>query len=116
MSSLEGLNVGDPIVVIDQQRRPRHRKVAKIGRVWVFDDQGDQFRSADGEGLERHQFGHGFRAMRLADWEAKDETEHLTSRLAKVGWVPWPPLSLAQLRRVAALISEFEAERTGGLL
>jgi hypothetical protein len=116
MSSLEGLKVGDPLVVIDQQRRPKHRKVAKIGRVWVFDDKGDQFRSADGEGLERHQFGYGFRAMSLADWEAKDEIERLTTRLAKADWVPRPPLSLAQLRRACALLSEFEAERTGGLL
>jgi hypothetical protein len=54
--------------------------------------------------------------MSLADWEAKDEIERLTTRLAKAGWVPTPRLSLPQMRRACALLSEFEAERTGGLL
>lgn len=116
MSSLESLKVGDPLVVIEQQNRPKHRVVAKIGRVWLFDNQGSCFRIADGYAPEREQFGHGLRAMPLADWEARDETAQLTSRLAKAGWVPQPPLSLAQLRRAAALLSEFDAERTGGML
>jgi hypothetical protein len=116
VSSLEGLNVGDALVVIDQQRRPHHRKVAKIGRVWVFDDFGSRFGITDGAGAEREQYGYGFRAMSQADWEARDEKEQLERRLALAGWVPRPPLSLAQLRRAAALLSEFDSERTGGAL
>lgn len=116
MSSLESLKVGDPLVVIDQQNRPKHRKVAKIGRVWVIDDYGSRFRITDGMGAEREQYGYGFEAMTLADWEAKDEAERLTSRLASVGWVPRPPLTLPQLRRAAALLREFDDERTGGLV
>jgi hypothetical protein len=116
VSSLEGLAVGDAIVVIDQQKRPSHRKVAKIGRVWVFDDKGSRFQIADGMGAAREQYGWGFWAMSMADWEARDEVERLESRLRSVGWVPRPSLSLPQMRRAAALISEFEAERTGGVL
>ena len=116
MSSLEGLKVGDALVIIDQQNRPKHRKVAKIGRVWVFDDQGSRFQIEDGYGAEREQYGYGYSAMTLADWEARDEVKQLSSRLAHAGWVPRPPLSLAQLRRAAALLSEFDSERSGDVL
>jgi hypothetical protein len=116
VSSLRGLKRGDPLVVLDQLNRPSHRKVAQAGPEWVFDDKGSRFQVADGEGAKREQYGYGFRAMKLADWEARDEVDLLESRLMAVGWTPRPRLSLDQLRRAAALISEFEAERTGGVL
>jgi hypothetical protein len=116
VSSLEGLKKGDPIVVLDQLNRPDHRKVALAGSVWLFDSKGSRFQVCDGEGAAREQYGYGFRAMSLADWEARDETELLESRLMAAGWTPRPRLSLGQLRRAAALLAEFEAERTGGAL
>jgi len=113
---LSGLQAGDALVVIDQQNRPIHRKVASVARVWLTDSHGDKFRVATGEGEERQQFGHGYYALTVPVWEARDETERLTSRLALCGWTPRPKLTLPQLRRAAALLSEFEAERFGGLL
>jgi hypothetical protein len=118
-SDLSGLAAGDPLVVQDSQERYHHRKVAKVARVWLTDDQGDRFRIADGEGEERHQIGHGFYAMTVADWEDSEERERLRGRLAEWGWVlslGGRKLTLPQLRRAAALLAEFESESTGGLL
>jgi hypothetical protein len=116
MSSLEGLEPGDDIVVLDQLNRPSHRKVVQAGATYVTDSNASRFRVADGEGAKREQYGYGFRAMKLADWEARGETDQLTSRLMAAGWTPRPPLTLPQLRRAAALLREFDDERTGGLL
>jgi hypothetical protein len=118
-SDLSSLAAGDPLVVQDSQERYHHRKVASVARVWLTDDQGDRFRIADGQGEERNQFGHGFYAMTVADWEDSEETERLRVRLVEWGWVPsmrGKTLTLPQLRRGAALLAEFESESTGGLL
>lgn len=117
MSDLTALAVGDPIVVSDSQGRYRHAKVTKVGRVWLTDEHNWKYRRDDGEAEERLQFGRGTQAMTVAEWEAKVETEQLKDRLRSWGWVVpqyGKVLTLAQLRRAAALLSEFEAEGTGG--
>lgn len=116
MSDLTGLEVDDAIVVQDSQARYGHRKVARVGRVWLTDDRGDKFRIADGRGEERNQIGHGYYAMTVAEWEMAEETGRLRDRLVEWGFVPRHRLALDQMRRVAALLSEFEHENTGGLL
>jgi hypothetical protein len=116
MSALGELAVGDPLVVHVTRESYQHRKVAKVGRIWLTDDKGDKFRIDSGRGEERFQFGHGFFAMTIAAWEVREETERLRARLVAAGWVPRPPLTPDQMRRAAALLSEFEAERTDGRL
>lgn len=119
MSDLTALAVDDPIVVHDSQARYDHRKVAKVGRVWLTDDYGRKFRVADGRGEERLQYGHGFYAMTVAEWELAEETDRLQGRLVEWGWIPsmhGKRLTLGQMRRAVALVAEFEAESTGGLL
>jgi hypothetical protein len=113
---LSALRAGDALVVMDQQDRPIHRKVTSVARVWLTVEHGDKFRIATGEGEERLQFGHGYYALTVPVWETREETKRLKSRLADCGWVPRPSLTLTQMRRAAALLSEFEAERSGGLL
>lgn len=119
MSDLTALGVNDPIVVHDSQNRYSHRKVARVGRIWLTDDYGDKFRIADGKGEERMQYGHGHRAVTVAEWELAEETSRLSERLVEWGWIPsmhGKRLTLGQMRRAAALLAEFEAEATGGLL
>lgn len=116
---LRALVAGDRIVVRDSQEHYRHQKVAKVGRVWLTDDRGDRFRRADGEGEERLQLGAGCYAMTVGRWEVSEERERLQQRLVSWGWVPSSrgrTLTLRQLRRAAALLSEFESEHTGGRL
>jgi len=113
---LSALRPGDALVVIDQQNRPIHRKVTSVARVWLTVEHGDKFRILTGEGEERLQFGHGYYALTVPEWEVRSEIRRLTDRLAKCGWSPRPKLTLPQLRRAAALLSEFESERSGGLL
>jgi hypothetical protein len=110
------LAVGDPLVVRDSERQYRHRKVAKVGRIWLTDDYADRFQRLNGKGRRSDQYGSGFYAMTVPEWEAEVETEQLANRLVAAGWVPRHKLTLPQLRRAAALLGEFEAERTGGLL
>jgi hypothetical protein len=112
MSSLEGLVPGDPIMVHGSQGRYRLQTVAKVGRVWLYDDHGVRYRIADGEAEERLQYGSGIRAMTVAAWETLDETTRLHDKLVAWGWVPsrkGKALTLPQLRRAAALLAEFEA-------
>jgi hypothetical protein len=117
VSDLSALAVGDDIVVCDSRRIDGHRKVAKVGRVWLTDDQGSKFRIADGRGEKRLQYGSGFRAMTVPDWEAAEEVTRLTERLSAWDWdLRRRKLTLGQLRRAAQLLSEFESEGTGGLL
>lgn len=116
---LSGLAVGDALVVRDSQGRYSHRTVAAVARVWLTDSIGDKFRVATGEGEQRHQVGYGYFAMTVAEWEAAEETAQLRQRLLAWGWAPrhrGQALTLGQLRRAAALIAEFEAEASGGLL
>lgn len=116
MSDLSSLAVGDAIVVHDPQARYAHRKVAKVGRVWLTDDRGDKFRIDGGQGEERHQFGHGFYALTVPEWEEATETARLRERLTGWGWtgVRRKSLTLDQMRRAAALLAEFESENAGG--
>jgi hypothetical protein len=117
MSDLSALRAGDDLVVTGH-RNCYHRKVAKVGRVWLTDDAGVRYRIADGR-AEGQQFGTGVRAMTVADWELHEEAKRLTERLQSWGWAPGlrgKHLTLDQLRRAAALLSEFESENNGGLL
>jgi hypothetical protein len=119
VSDLSALAVGDPLVVHDSQGSYRHRKVARVGRVWLADDQGSKFRIKDGSGEDRLQSGRGFCALTVAEWEVAEETARLRLRLAEWGWAPasrGKTLALSQLRRAAALLSEFESENNGGRL
>ena len=119
MSDLTALAVGDAFVVRDSQGQYGHRKVAKAGRIWLTDEHGLKYRIADGRGEERLQVGYGTRAMTVPEWEAEVEAGQLEARLHTWGWSPGArgkTLTLPQLRRAAALLGEFEAERTGGLL
>lgn len=117
-SDLTALGAGDAIVVTDSQFRGKyhHRHVAHVGRVWLTDTGGWRFRRTDGEGEARLQVGYGVCALTVADWQVTEETERLTERLRAWGWVPRLSLTLDQLRRAAALVSEFESENNGGLL
>jgi hypothetical protein len=113
MSCLEGLVVGDRIMVHDSQERYRRQVVARVGRVWLYDSHGDKYRIADGRGEERLQYGAGVHAVTVAEWEVLEETERLRVKLASWGWVPGRAcrkLTLPQQRRAAALLDEFEAE------
>jgi hypothetical protein len=116
MSALTSLAVGDAFVVHDSQQRYTHRKVVKVGRVWLTDEHGHKYRLSDGYGEERLQVGWGTRALTVPDWEAEVEAEQLRDRLVGWGWVPRPKLSLGQMRRAVALIAEFESENSGGLV
>ncbi len=118
MSGLEGLAAGDALVVHDSQGRYSHRKVARVGRVWLTDDSGDRFRIADGCGGGQ-QADNGTAAMTVAEWDLREEIARLTERLRGWGWVPARSLhdvTPAQMRRMAALLGEFEAENSGGPL
>jgi hypothetical protein len=82
--------------------------------VWLTDNFGDKFRIDTGRGEERNQYGAGFYAVTVAEWEVIEETERLKQCLASWGWAPWTRskrLTLDQMRRAAALLAEFEAEQ-----
>jgi hypothetical protein len=107
VSSLEGLVPGDLIRVHDSQGRYRREVVAKVGRVWLYDGNGDKYKIADGEAEERLQVGHGTRAVTVAEWEVIAETKRLTVKLLEWGWVPslkGKTLTLAQLRRAGEFL------------
>jgi hypothetical protein len=108
---LEGLAVGADIVVSDTQQRIHHRKVAKVGRVWLTDNIGDRFRIDTGGG--EHRFGHGSRAM-TPDVYA-EEQEDARARAVLVRWQMVPTggrrLTRDQLHRVADLLAGFERVR-----
>lgn len=118
-SDLSGLAVGDDIVMHDGQGITVHRKVAGIGRVYLTDDEGWQFELATGRAHRRHQVGIVAYAETVERWQARSEFDHLTERLREWGWYPGSrgrSLTLPQLRRAAALLSEFDSERSGGRL
>lgn len=114
MSSLEGLAAGDPIVVkVAHSATVMHRTVAKMARVWMTDNRQHRYRISDGRTGDEP---YAEEAMTPAQWEQRQEEKLLNTRLRSWGWTPRHDLTLPQLRRAAALVAEFEAERSGGLL
>jgi hypothetical protein len=114
VSSLAGLKAGDHLVVrAKHTHNLRHLTVKHVGRTWLTDNLNHRYRISDGMTGDT---AYADEAMSMADWEVREETERLTTRLAASGWVPKRRLPLPQLRRAAALLSEFESESNGGML
>lgn len=114
MSELTGLGAGDAIVVkAGHSDSPLYRTVTKVGRLWLYDNHNRRYRITDGRTSDA---GYADEAMPPAEWDAREEVRLLAGRLRAWGWNSPKTMPLHQLRRAAALLSEFDSEKSGGLL
>jgi hypothetical protein len=117
MNDLSELAKGDPIVIVHSDpRNPevRQRTVRSAGPRWVTDAAG--FRYERETGLAEQNSGYPDRAFTETQYAAHVEIAALRGVLARWGFTPWQrpgsqvehQLTIAQMRQVAALLSEFE--------
>jgi hypothetical protein len=106
--SLEGVQVGDTIVVITELESIRHVVVTSAGKVWVT-ALGTRFRRDNGQAASKYSRPC---AMTVAENDRREETRRVLGVLRvwglERGTVAVHELTLDQLRKVAALLDTFE--------
>ena len=94
----------------DQEPKIRERNIAKVGRMYVTDDQGRRYKSVPAleNGLiEENSFaGNGFLFPTLEDAKNHIERHKIIRTLSNLSYSKWAALSLNQLSRIQGIIGE----------